>query len=77
MKLLGSTKRKITKDENGGNVPHLEVAEVLLIDFNIVNKDHQQDLRVLNTFVPNKSLGELLNISPNIFVFLKTYWSNF
>ena len=72
-KLLGSTKSKITKDENGGNVPHLKVAEVLSIDFNIVNKDHQQDLRVLNTFVPNKSFGELLNISPNIFVFLKTY----
>ena len=25
MKLLGSTKSKITKDENGENVPHLEI----------------------------------------------------
>ena len=25
MKLLGSTKSKITKDENGKNVPHLEI----------------------------------------------------
>ena len=72
MKLFGSTKSKITKDENGENVLHLEVAEVLLIDCNIVNKDHQQDLRVLYTFFPNKSLGELLNISLKIFVFLKT-----
>ena len=60
MQLFGSTKCKITKDENGENVLHLEVAEVLLINCNIVNKD-QQDLRVLYTFFPNKSLGELLN----------------
>ena len=50
MQLFGSTKIKITKDENGENVLHLEVAEVLLIDCNIVNKDHQQDLRVLYIF---------------------------
>ena len=29
MKLLGSIKNKITKDENGENVPHLEIAEVV------------------------------------------------
>ena len=29
MKLLGSTKNKITKDENGGTIPHLEITEVL------------------------------------------------
>ena len=28
MKLLRSTTRKITKDENGENVPNLEIAEV-------------------------------------------------
>ena len=27
MKLLGRNKRKITKDENGKNVPHLETTE--------------------------------------------------
>ena len=31
MKLLGSTKNKITKDNNGENVPHLEVTEVVLV----------------------------------------------
>ena len=30
MKLLGSTKNKITKDKNDENVPHLEIAEVIL-----------------------------------------------
>ena len=31
MKLLGSTKNKITKDENGETVPHLEISEAVLI----------------------------------------------
>ena len=31
MKLLGNTKIKITKDENGENVPYLEINEVELI----------------------------------------------
>ena len=53
MKLLGSTKSKITKDENCKNVPHLEITEVVLIHCNIVNNDYQQDSRVLYTFVPN------------------------
>ena len=56
MKLLGSTKTKITKDKNGGNVPHLEITDVVLVHCNIVNNDYQHDSRVLYTFVPNKSL---------------------
>ena len=71
MKLLGSTKSKITKDENGDNVPHLEINELILVHCNIVNKDYQQDSRVLLTFIPNKSFGKLLHISPKNFIFLK------
>ena len=29
MKLLGSTEKKITKDKNSKNVPHLEIAGVV------------------------------------------------
>ena len=43
MKLLGSTKSKITKDKIGENSPHLEITEVVLIQFNTVNKDYQED----------------------------------
>ena len=32
MKLLGSTKSKITKDQNGENVPHFEITEVVLVN---------------------------------------------
>ena len=46
MKLLVSTKNKIIKDENGENLPHLEITEVTLVHCNIVNNDYQQDSRV-------------------------------
>ena len=77
MKLLGSTESKITKDKNGENVPHLDVVEILLVHCNLVNNDYQQDLRMLFTFVPNKSFGSLLEISPTNHVFLKTSNSEF
>ena len=77
MKLLGSTENKITKDKNGENVPHLEIAEVVLVHCNISNNDYQQDSRVLYTFVPNKPSGTLLEISPTNHIFLKTFKSEF
>ena len=40
MKLLGSTKNKTTKDKNGENVLHLEITEVVLVHYNIVNSDY-------------------------------------
>ena len=73
MKLLGSTKSKITKDENGENVPHLEITKVVLMHCNNVNNNYQQDLRVLYTFVPNKLLGQFLDISPKNVIFLKSF----
>ena len=63
MKLLGSIENKTTKDKNGENVSHLEITEVVLVHCNMVNNDHQQDSY---TFVPNKSFGSLLDISPSI-----------
>ena len=69
IKLLGSTKSKITKDKNGKNVPNLEITEVVLIHCNIVNEDYQQDSRALYTFVPNKSFKQLLDISAMTFIF--------
>ena len=73
MKLLRSTKNKITKDKNGENVPCLEITEVVLIHRNIANNDYQQDSRVLYTFVPNKPFGSLLETSPANYIFLKTF----
>ena len=77
MKLLGSTKSKITKDKNGQNVPHLEIVELVLIHCSIVNNNYQQNCRIFYTFVPNKSFGTLLEISPPNHIFLKTFNSEF
>ena len=71
MKLLGSTESKITKDKNGEKVPHLEIVELVLVHCNLVNNDYQQDSRILYTFVPNKTFGSLLEISPTNQVFFK------
>ena len=43
MKLLGSTESKVTKDKNDENVPHLEIAELVLVHCNLVHNDYQQD----------------------------------
>ena len=77
MKLQRSTKSKITKDENKENIPHLEITEVVLIHCNIINNSYQQDSGVLYTFVPNKSFGQILDISPKNLIFLKTFHSKF
>ena len=54
-------------------MPRLVITEVVLTHCNIVNIDYQQDSRVLHKSVPNKSFGQLLNISPKNFIFLKPF----
>ena len=63
MRLLGRTKSNITKNENGENVPYLKINEVVIIHCNAANNSYQKNSRVLYTFVPNKSFGQLLDIS--------------
>ena len=43
----------------------------------MVNNDYRQDSPVLYTFVPNKSFGSLLDISPSNHIFLKTFNSEY
>ena len=66
MKLLGSNISKINKDKSDENVPHLEIVEVVLVHCNFVNNGYQQNSRILYTFVPNKTFGSLLEISPPV-----------
>ena len=49
----------------------------MLVHRNIVNINYQQNSRVLYTFVSNKLFGQLLDISPKHFIFLKTFDSEF
>ena len=64
MRLLESTKIKVTRDKNSEEMQHLEITELVLVHCNIVNNDYQNDSRVLYAFVSNKSFGQLLDISP-------------
>ena len=69
MILHGSTKNKITKDEDGENVPHLGITKIVLMYYNIINNHYQQDSRILYSFVLNISSGHSLSISPKTFTF--------
>ena len=77
MKLLGSTKDIIDSDKTSENVPTLENVEVVLVHCNLINNSCQQTSRVLFTFVPNKQYGQLISISPNSLIFLKTMNTEF
>ena len=73
MKLFGSIKKLIGKAKNGEKVASLEVVQVILVQFNLLDYQYQQKSEVLCTFTPNKSYAYLLNIEPSSLVFLKTY----
>ena len=82
--IFGRNKSKITKQtnkqkkkKNGENAPYLEINEVVLTHFNVVNNNYQQNTRVFYTFVPNKSFGALLDIWPKNFIFLIHFDSKF
>ena len=49
------------------------MVEVFLVQFNIVDNQHQQKSEVLCTFTANKSYAYLLNAAPSNLLFLKTY----
>ena len=77
MKLLGSKKSIVDKDENSENVPKLESVEVVLVHCNLVKNDYQHASKVLFSFVPNKQFGQLLNISPHVFTMMNTVNTEF
>ena len=49
-------------------MPYLKITEVVIIHCNIV-KSKIQESRVLYTFVPNKSSGQLLDTSPKKLIY--------
>ena len=58
-------------------MPSLEVVEVVLIQCNLVDNQHQQKPEALYIFTPNKPYAYLLNVEPRNLVFLKTYNTEF
>ena len=47
MDLLGSTKAKTTKNENGENIPKLKITEVILAHCNIASNNYQKKFKSL------------------------------
>ena len=56
MKLLVSTKNKINKNENDEYLPHLEIPEIVLAQFDFAKNDYQHDSKALHTFVSKACL---------------------
>ena len=77
MKLLENTTSEISTNKNGENVPKLEIVETVLVHCNLTTSDYQQASKVLFCFVPNKSFGQLLNISSHSPIMLHTVNSIF
>ena len=72
MELLGSSSDSIDGDKNSELVPKLESVDLVLVHCNLVNNSYQQASKVLFTFVPNKKYGQLITISPETLIMLKT-----
>ena len=54
MKLLGTSKKEISKGKDGELVPRLQIVEVTLMCCNLVSNNYQQASKVLITFAPDK-----------------------
>ena len=67
MKLLGDG--PITDgDKNGDNVPGLEQVDSVLIHCNVVHNGYLQNSKLLYTFAPSKTFGQLLLIEPKALI---------
>ena len=83
MKLLASTKSKITKGDNYENVPYLQIIwssiyleyyslfGVVLVHCNIVKNNYQRDSKAFYTYIAKKSFDQLLDISHKNFISIK------
>ena len=54
MKLLASTKSKITKDDNGENIPYLEINDAMLLII-VINKIQES---CVHLFLINRSVKD-------------------
>ena len=77
MTLLGSSVNIIGGDKNSELVPKLESVYLVLVHCNLVDNSYQQASKELFTFVTNKKYGQLITVSPETLVILKTVNTEF
>ena len=72
MRLFGNTKKIIDKTKNRENVQSLEQLEIVLVEFNLIDNQNQQNSEVLCTIgVISEVLYLCVNFEPSNLVFLK------
>ena len=74
---MRSSTDTIDGDKNSELVPKLESVDLVLVHFNVVNNSYQQASKVLFTFAPNKKYGQLITVSPETLIMLKTVNTEF
>ena len=77
MKSLRSSTDTIDGDRNSELVPKLESVDLVLVHCNLVNNSYQQASKVLFTFVTNKKYSQLITVSPETLIMLKTVNTEF
>ena len=77
MRILGSLTDTIDGHKNSELVPKLDSVDLVLLHCNLVNNSYQQASKVSFTFVPNKKYGQLITVSPNSLIMLKTINTEF
>ena len=65
MKLLEWAQITINKNTNC-ETPLLEILELVFVYYDIVNNSCLHDSRVMYAFIPNKLIGQLLDVSVNV-----------
>lgn len=69
MKLFCGTRKIIEKTKNGEIVSSLEVPDIVLVQWNLIDNQYLQKTGVVYTFTHNKPYGYLINIELNKLVF--------
>ena len=77
MRLSGSPTDTIDGDKNSELIPKLESVDLVLVHCNLVNNSYQQASKVLFTLVPNKKYGQLITVSAESLIMLKTVNTEF
>ena len=72
MRLLGSTKKDVDKQNTSEIVPKLESVDIVLVQCNLFKNDYQHSSKSLFSFVPNKQFGQLINISQQSLIMMNT-----
>ena len=71
------THKKRQNKKNGEDIPILVVAEIVLVQRNLINNQYKQKSEVLHTFRSHKSYAYLLNVKPSNFVLMKMCTAEF